>query len=306
MSEVVIGGGNVGIGGNTTSPVVIGGGSTTNPQYTQGVYINKQPDLACGEDGGIKVVRDTTGMTGGGSKINSIGYFYTIVGKNVKGFEWNFRADMDNYAEQGDANNRTEHCTSYFKARKYGGAPVWVNVGEVMDYTGRGAGLGQEGNYWLMPEVPKELRADNGFRYYYDIIVGDYAVANGLPGNDPTVEVGATAPFRARTSHPFAYWSFGALLEGIRESGVRVSSWVKGGVRGFELLGKWIVGADFSQADVNTAIRLKEGQVVAYEKTDAITSRFFQGRIQFLAFGTPVIEFDMSTGDIYKKGKRVL
>lgn len=257
--------------------------------------MNYPPDTDSGTDGGAVAVRDLTNATGGGYKINCVNYSYTIVGKNVDGFEWNLYAQMDNYADSKPGVRR-EHCAFYSKANKFGSATNWAGVFEVHDHHGEGPCVGSEVDIWTKGE-------DNGSR-----IGTDYVVAGGNDINDPVASVGATAAVRcsAQQSNPLAYWSYGAMLRGIKEAGVQITSRISGAVRGVELLGKFIVGLDLSQAQCQSAIRLAPGQRMTFEPTDSISWSWLDGRLRVQNQGVNVIEIDTTTGDIYKRGVKVI
>ena len=296
-SPVVVGGAVV-IGGTPVTPPP----STPAPVASDPTIIEKPPEIYCGLAGGVQVRRDTRNLSGANyNSINTINYTFNIVGKNVGGFEWGRYAHMINYSEF-DSALKAEHCADYIKVEHRSTRTSWGSCIEMMDYTGKGATVAQEVDYWCMPEVPAERREDNGNRIFYDLM------ANGSndSGTGPSV-AGATAAIRTSGGNDLAYWSFGALFRAIRNTGVSVKSWLYGGIRGFELLGKWVVGLDTSQADVATAVRLAEGQVLALEQTDQITLRFFQGRTQIRYFGVPMLEVDGNgnlhvKGDIYRNG----
>lgn len=262
---------------------------------TPGVIVNKAVDLDCGQDGGVQVLRDSTNFAGGGNKINSILFVKNIIGKAVAGFEWSTRIWMQN---KSAVVGRAEHCAVYIEVDQDGpnnsfGAVVEMRVNDPNSI----ASVGLELDFWINTHTK-----DNGSRIMLDCIV---AADNRVQHED--VEVGATAAIRTSGGASLSYWSFGAMFRAIRESGVQVTSWIRGGVRGFELLGKWRVGVDLSQASADTAIRLAEGQVLALEQTDQITLRFSQGRTQIRYFGIPMLEVDGSgnlhvKGDIYRNG----
>ncbi len=254
------------------------------------------PDTNSGTDGGAVAIRDLTNATGGGSKINCVNYSYTIVGKNVDGFEWNLYAQMDNYADTKPGTRR-EHCAFYSKANKYGTATNWAAVLEVHDHNGTGACVGAEVDIWTKGE-------DNGNRIGLDVMC-----AGGNDVVDQPGVVGATAAIRSSVpdSNPLAYWSFGAWLRGVKQAGVSIKSCVAGAVRGVELLGRYLVGIDTSQAQCVTAIRLARGQVISLDATDAVTVGFGDNSRVFIKFcGAAVFEVDVGTGDIYKKSKKIL
>lgn len=260
-----------------------------------GIKVQKPANSNDGQEGGLQAIRDTTNLAGSYNKINCVNHAYTIVGKNVNGFEWNLYAQMDNYADTDPAQRR-EHVAFYSKANKFGTATNWAACLEVHDTNGHGACVGAEVDIWTKGE-------DNGSRIGLDVMM-----AGGNDVVDKLQAVGATAALRSSSpdSNPLAYWSFGAMLRGIKLAGVQITSIISGGIRGIELLGKWAVGIDTSQAKCNTAIRLAEGQVIAFEGTDQLTLSWTQHRFAFKAAGKPVFEIDSWNGDVYKMGKKVL
>jgi len=265
------------------------------------IQINVQPaDQQCGTNGGISITRDTSGLTMGSYNINSIDYAYLLTAKNIMGFEWARLTTVDNYTQTG-TNDRAEHCAHYTKYNAYGNAPAFGHCTEISDYNGSGALVGEEIDFWIRT-VDSLKQKDNGSR-----IGKDFMVAADNSVNHEDREVGATAAIRTSGAGVNSYWSFGAMFRAIRESGVQVTSWARGGVRGLEVLGKWALGLDLSQADLNTAIRLKAGQTIALEATDTITLKFNpSGRFTLATRGVPVFEIDVWNGDIYKNGRKVL
>ena len=254
------------------------------------------PDTNSGTDGGAVSIRDLTHASGGGAKINCVNYSYTIVGRNVDGFEWNLYAQMDNYADNKPGVRR-EHCAFYSKANKFGSATNWAGVLEVHDHRGEGACVGAEVDIWTKGE-------DNGSRIGLDVMC-----AGGNDVVDKPAVVGATAALRSSVSdsNPLAYWTYGAWLRGIKLAGVSIKSCVAGAVRGVELLGKYIVGIDTSQAQCSTAIRLGHKQTIAFEGTDTITLSLSDNwRVAIKNGNTPIFEIDIGTGDVYKRGVKVL
>lgn len=263
--------------------------------------INVQPvDNQCGTNGGSSITRDTSGMQMGAYKINTCDYVYGLTAQNIIGFEWLRYTVLDNYT-QTKSGERAEHCAHYTKVNNYGNATAFGNCTEITDYSGACALVGEEIDFWIT--TPNTLnQKDNGSR-----IGKDFMVAADNSVNHEDREVGATTAIRTSGAGVNSYWSFGAMLRAIRESGVQVTSWARGGIRGFEVLGKWALGLDLSQADLSTAIRLKAGQTIALEQTDTITLAYRpNGRVTLATQGRPVFEIDVWNGDIYKNGKKVL
>ena len=90
-----------------------------------GIKVQKPANSNDGQEGGLQAIRDTTNLAGSYNKINCVNHAYTIVGKNVNGFEWNLYAQMDNYADTDPAQRR-EHVAFYSKANKFGTATNWA------------------------------------------------------------------------------------------------------------------------------------------------------------------------------------
>lgn len=265
--------------------------------------------LDCGVVGGRWVLRDTSGMNSMTDNLpdsrNSADFVQVIVGKDVQGYEWARFTRLDNFSDAVPG-FRSEHVGDYLKVHQHGSAPSFGRCTEMRIFNGKGASVAHEYDLWIESDTDRE---DNGSRIGLDMML---AGSNSV--TDQPRAAGATTPFRSSVpdNNPHAYWSFGAMLRGIKEAGVQVTSWLRGGTRAFEVLGKWSVGIDFSQAQMPEAIRLAAGQAISFEPTGQRHLKYKKwsadgkgDRWQFMAGQVPVIEID-SDGNVYKKGVRVL
>lgn len=218
----------------------------------------------------------------------------THVGPAAQSYEWGLMARMNNNATAG------ENCASYAQANKLASGKTWAFVSEVCDTSGQGAAVSQEVDVWTTGH-------DNGNRIGLDIAVGDSKVIRKLGQSDAC---GATAAVRCGAStgvgDDVAYWSFGAWLTAIKDTGVRVVSRAAGAVRGVHLIGKYVVGIDLGDADCQTAIRLRPGQTISLEPTDQHTLSYLGGRLMVKSGGVETFAVDVPTGNVFKNGVKVL
>jgi len=255
---------------------------------------------------GRSLVRDTTGQNTAGQiyKIRPMDYVQCTIGANVHGFEWPRYTWVISHANDKPG-ELTEHVADTVRFDKHGTATAWNRVTESTDFCGKGAFVQHERNARIMSSVSDADAQDNGLRFIEDVIV-----AGSAERTDPQREVGWTAYLRLRGGNPLAYFSFGMLLGAIRDTGVQVTSWVRGGVRAFEALGIWSVGLDLSRAVFKAdAIRLSPGQKISWEPTGcrSLMYREYTGdgngdRLAYLVNGQPVFEVD-ADGNLYLKGK---
>ena len=294
------------------NPTVIGGGIVT--PSTPAPTPTPTPAPAAGipnhieiVPGGRSLVRDTTNWTTTGQppKLRVMDYVQNTIGKDVHHYEWPRYTWVISYANDLTDGTPTEHVADTVRFDKNGDAAAWNRVTESTDNNGRGAFVQHERNCRVTKLVSDELAQDNGSRFCEDVIV-----AGSAEKQDPVRELGWTAYLRLRGGNPLAYFSFGFILGAIRDTGVQVTSWIRGGVRAFEALGVWSVGLDLSQAHFKAdAIRLAPGQKVSFEPTGcrALSYRAYTGdgkgdRLQYLVNDRPVFEVD-TNGNLYITGK---
>lgn len=148
-------------------------------------------------------LRDTTGLAGGErGHVNTTTYTRTIVGKDIKAFEWSALHVLDNYADAG------ENVAMYAQSNKHGSGPTWGAVVEACDTTpGDASGLvGLEVDCWVSGP-------DNGERFGIDVVLGD---AKQFRGEGPSGAVVGTAALRIGSSNRStgAKWATGIDLSG--------------------------------------------------------------------------------------------
>lgn len=260
--------------------------------------------------GGRSLVFDTTNLDNSNAqkKIETVDYIQTTIGANHFGFRWPRYTYTITYANN-KAGQRSEHVSDTVRVDKHGDATAFGRVTEMNDFKGVGPVVGEELDIRLMPSVSASDAQDNGLRFGVDAIV-----AGSNEVSDPDREVGATAYLRTSGGNTFAYWTYGVWLRAIRGSGIRVESWIKGGIRMFEALGTWQVGLDTSQGHIagGEALRMAAGQAISFEPTGqrklvykAWTGDGKGDRWQFMNGPLAVLEID-SDGNIYKRGNKVL
>lgn len=260
--------------------------------------------------GGRSLVFDTTNLDNSNAlkKIETVDYIQTTIGANHFGFRWPRYTYTISYANDKPG-QRSEHVADTVRVDKHGTATAFGRVTEMNDFNGKGAVVGHEVDIRIMSTVSDADAQDNGLRYCFDAVV-----AGSTEVSDPIREVGATAFVRTGGANPLAYWMYGAIFGAVRGVGVRLLSWVHGGIRMVEGLGTWQVGFDTSQAHLVTgdAIRLSPGQAISFEPTGqrklvykAWTGDGKGDRWQFKNGDLPVLEID-GDGNIYKRGIKVL
>ena len=163
------------------------------------------------------------------------------------------------------------------------------------------ATVGMELDMWITNHTQ-----DNGNRIFFDAMVApDNQVAHG------DQEVGATA-FGRTSASKNGYFSFGFILHFIRNTGVEVKSWWKGGQFAFRALGDWEAIYDASGATTRSgsALRLAAGQSIHLEASCQRGLRYAPwtpdggDRLQYVVNAKPVFEID-SDGHGYRNGKLV-
>lgn len=191
--------------------------------------------------GGKQAVYDTTNLDNSGAekKIEVADYLQTTIGANHFGFRWPRYTYTITYANDKPG-QRSEHVSDTVRVDKHGTATAFGRVTEMNDFCGIGANVGHEVDVRVMPKVSDANAQDNGLRFPFDAVV-----AASTDEVDAPREVGATAFVRTGGANPLAYWSYGAIFGAIRDAGVLLKSWSKGGIRVIQAIGKWKTGLDF-------------------------------------------------------------
>lgn len=165
-----------------------------------------------GYDGGIKSIRDTSGLTGGiRGYVNCVNYSFTIAGKEVKAFEWNNLSVLHNYADEG------ENCAGYIQANKFGKGPTWAGCAEAcsLDENDDTPLVTYELDSWVSGK-------EHNNRYTLDIVVGDSKV---MRQKESTGVAEATAGIRIgnNPSAPWAKFKTGIILGKAIDQGIDAS-----------------------------------------------------------------------------------
>lgn len=237
------------------------------------------------------VLRDTTGLSGGTrGYMNVAAYAHSITGKDVKAFETAALAVLDNFADEG------ENVAMYAQGNKHGKGPTWAACFEACntnedDHKGL---LAAEADVWC-------TGPDTGQRMGVDVFVGDANFIRSGTRRQADATTGVRVGACGLT--PWATWRNGYQAANFTWCGLHLNSKA---VRGIHLEGEYIVGVDLSTAKMQSAVRLAEGQRITFDQFDWISLSNNNGRISIKAGATPLFEIDTTTGDIYKRGVKVL
>jgi hypothetical protein len=120
--------------------------------------------MSTANDGyGNPIIRDTRTAAGGTpGLVNTATFTHSIVGQDIKAFEWNALFLLDNFASAG------ENVAFYAQGNKHSSGPTWGACIEACDTTpGDTTGIvGAEVDCWINGQ-------DNGLRFGVDVVVGD-------------------------------------------------------------------------------------------------------------------------------------
>lgn len=238
------------------------------------------------------VTRDCSNVSGGKrGMVNSARTTHTVAGKNEESFEWADLTILDNYSDHG------ENVAQYSQANKFGKGPTWAGCDEVCstDPSDATPTVGREVDVWISGP-------DSGNRIGLDVTVGDARKIRDLP-NHGVAEATCGVRVTPSGATPWARWIFGWIINGFKECGLLIDSIA---TRAIWLRGKYVVGLDLSTAETQSAIRLAPGQRMTFEPTDQISWSWLDGRLRVQNGSVNVLEIDTTTGDIYKKGVKVL
>lgn len=261
---------------------------------TNGIKINKPAGALDAYEGGLNVTRDTTNVAGGiAGHVNAATYSYTIAGKDVQTFEWNALFLLDNYATAG------ENCGFYAQANTHSSGATWGGCIEVCD-----ADVPSKNAPMRSLEVDVGASGpDNGQRYGIHLVVSDGPYGrNGIK-----TEAEATYAIYAGASggSPWSSWKYGAVFRDYKNAGLYINS--PNSVRGIHVEGKHVVSVDLSGSEDQTSIRMRAGQRICFDGFDDISLSWINGRLTLTNRHVgPIFEINTTTGDIYKRGVKVL
>lgn len=260
--------------------------------YFEQVSISKPAGVSDGYEGGLRVFRNAFNLTGGThGHVSTATTIESKIGANVTGFEWNLLAKLDNYSNFG------ENCAIYSQANKFGNGNTWGACFEACDTTsGDNTGLvGTEIDCWI-------TGPDNGLRWGLDVVVGD---SLQIRENKKSANAIATYGIRigASGSSPWAKWGHGMHIVDFLHSGIHLQS---KSTRGIHLEGEYIVALDLAQTKGQTSIRLPHKGRVTFDEYDQVAVSRVDNKMVFTNGGVEFFSVDINTGDIYKKGVKVL
>ena len=195
-----------GCGGGGVNPVIGDASASTVttplPLNAAGLFILKPASAIDAYEGGLRVQRDTTGLSGGtAGHVNTALMVRTIAGKDVDAFEWASLSIVDNHALRG------ENVGMYAQANKFSSGPTFGGVSEVNDASGLpGAAVGHEIDLFI-------TGPDNGSRIGLDLVVGDARAARGQPRSE---QAAGTTGIRVAASQgsPWATLKTGIEIRG--------------------------------------------------------------------------------------------
>jgi len=232
---------------------------------------------------------------GGGEfgKVNACTITYTQVPVGQISFEWNQVAILENESAVG------EHCAAYFQSISHRGGQTWGVCVEARDGSNGafyGALVGAEVNLGVCSPDPKAFRTG-------------LHVALNQAGEawDEGVEAGYGVRITAKHEEN-RRWRTGLLVTDVLHDAVSVNGPANVGPstdRAVKVSGRFKVGIDTSDAkfDGNTAIRLGNGQQIAFEGTDTVKLKYADGKISFLWGDQVAMSLDLGSGDLYVRGK---
>lgn len=276
------------------------------PWYDDPLQVERKGELtdAWGKSGiYVKYVLDTPGGKRG--YVNSPFMSYTVVGPKVKNFVYGNLNVLDNQAEEG------ENCAGYDKAIKNGKGPTWGRCVEVQDKNGHpGAMIGQETDVFSAGPANDPDKGDQDcdgkVRVGLDTLVGDEKFKTDGMRSDAQASIGHRVA--ASAASPWARWLYGEWLTDYLRTGLTLFG--KGAERGIRFLGKHTVGIDFSQGELQSIVRMKEGQAWAFDEYDDVRIRKMGGELQVVhnklqADGSYVtaiaVRINPNTGVIYAR-----
>lgn len=259
-----------GCASNAQTPPASAASPVTN--YTNTVVINKPGAVGDGYEGGLHVERDTSTAVGGTRGwVASPHYAHTIAGAGVTQFEWVTLSVLDNHATAG------ENVANYAQGNRFGTGPTWAAVSEVADTTTNlGGVISHEFDMWV-------TGGDTGGRIGLDVVLGDVKLMRGM--SPPSTVIEGSAGIRIGNSN---------------------NAYLPRWTRGIQLTGNYVVGIDMSGSNNQTALRLKQGQSIALDEYDSVKLQLTGGRVSIKNGAKTIFEIDMTTGDIYKNGVKVL
>lgn len=264
-----------------------------------------------GWEGGLRVDRDTTVLPGvGGTPVNTAHtcMVFNKIGQGNANREFSLMTLVENHSTQHGA----EGVGEYIKAVKLGTAPTWAGCDEANDPVGLpGALVAREFDIFACGPAAdldiSDLHNDGRVRVAIDIVGGDEPQKQGNPFSGAQGSAGLRIYSTATT--PDFRWLYGTwitdyLRTGARYVGKKLGGWTP--ERAIDIRGDHVVGVDFSNGNFQSVMRVKMGACYSFDGFDQVNLRRLNDRFQLLNNGVAVFEIDINTGDIYKKGVKVL
>lgn len=274
------------------------------------VLVKRPAQLDVGWEGGLRVDRDTTtlGVGGDPALTQHTCMVWNKIGNGNKSREFSLMTLVENYSTQIGA----EGVGEYIKAEKRGTAPTWAGCDEANDPLGLpGALIAREFDIFAVgPAADLDIgdqHQGGRTRVAIDIVGGDESIKQGGPATGAQGSAGLRI-YSTSTTPEFRWiygqWITDYLRSGIRLVGAQLNGWTP--ERAIDIRGSHVVGVDFSNGTFQSVMRVKMGQAYSFDEYDQLLMRRVGDRLQITNNNTPVFEVDINTGDIYKRGVKVL
>lgn len=274
------------------------------------VIVKRPAAFDVGWEGGLRVDRDTTTLGTGGNPGNTVHTLmvWNKIGQGNKNREFSLMTLVENYSNQPGA----EGVGEYIKAVKLGSSGTWAGCDEANDPQGLpGPLVTREFDIFACgPATDLDIGdTHNGgrVRVAVDIVGGDEPQKQGQAFSGGQGSAGLRIYSTSTT--PDFRWLYGTwvtdyLRTGARYVGKKLGGWTP--ERAIDIRGDHVVGIDFSNGNFQSVMRVKMGSNYSFDAFDQVNLRRMDDRFQLLNNGVPVFEIDINTGDIYKKGVKVL
>lgn len=237
----------------------------------QFTVVDRQPTpLTCSWECGLRVQRNTQGMTGGSfGNTESPFMVWERVGQGVKSRVFSGLFLTETWQDSGEA------VPVYTKGIKRGAVGTWGATIEANDPEGKpGALVGVEVDVFSTGPATDhdgDHSANGGrLRIGVDVVGGDERFKESAINSGAEGSLGMH--IYATSTTPWFRWITGARITDYRRSGVHLhgaktsSGWTP--ERALRITGDHVVGLDFSGGNFQSVLRLKEGQAITFDGWD--------------------------------------